>query len=95
MTPRRARRTLVLPSGAMKELLTCEGCKATGTRRLERHAPAGWFYMVVTVEVPPDAKPELCYVYACSQACAMKLWQPGPGQLQSPVIYNPRRATSG
>lgn len=78
----------------MRELLECEHCKTTGARVLERPAPAGWFYMLVTIELPPDGTPELVYVYACSRDCAMKLWQPGPGPAMSPKLYNPRRVAS-
>lgn len=78
----------------MRELVTCEGCKATGSRRLERPAPPDWVYMLVTIELPPDGKPELVYVYACSQRCAMALWKPGPDSAQPPTLYNPRRAAS-
>lgn len=76
----------------MREIVDCEGCKTTSTRALERLAPAGWYYMLVTVELPPDGKPEQVYVYACSKTCAMKLWEPGPGPAGPPVLYSPRRA---
>lgn len=76
----------------MTELTTCERCKTTGWRKLERKAPTGWFYMLVAIEHPPEGKPAMVYVYACSRACAMQLWEEGPGPAGPAVVYEPHRA---
>ncbi len=76
----------------MLELTACERCKKTGLRKLERKAPAGWFYMLVAVEHPPVGTPPMIYVFACSRTCAMELWQEGPGPAGPAVIYNPPQA---
>lgn len=78
----------------MVELTTCERCKKDGWRKLERKAPPGWFYMLVAIEHPPEGKPAMVYVYACSRTCAMQLWEEGPGPVGPAVVYEPHRARS-
>lgn len=61
--------------------IKCDGCGTVGVHALKYQCPDGWFYIPSIDEGGQGTY----YVFACSWACATKMWKPGPGpELMAP-----------
>lgn len=63
----------------MSDDCRCDGCGKRGRRRMFTLAPADWFY----AEFAIDDATEHYVVLACSEACKLSVWKPGPGKIIS------------
>jgi hypothetical protein len=63
----------------MSDIVYCDVCGERGHRRLSRCTPEGWLYG----EARDEETGAVAIISVCSQACAVKFWQQGPGDLRS------------
>lgn len=75
----------------MKEAVRCDGCEAVAWRDVRYLCPPGWFYLMTTVG--DGAHRDEVITYACSEACQLRNWQPGPGPEREPTVYISAGAT--
>ena len=69
----------------------CDACRKEGLRPRMHPAPDNWLYL----EAKDDEDPENpIIVLACSVACALELWQEGPGPRWPPDPLRPSKDES-
>ena len=61
----------------MSDEVHCDCCKTRGRRRRMYPCPDDWFYL--EAKDTESTEEDAIIVYACSKACALLLWQKGPG----------------
>lgn len=60
----------------MSDDAKCDGCGKIGRRRRRYPCPVGWYYLEAKDDEDPNST---IIVLACSEACMVMQWKPGPG----------------